>query len=114
MFVSVWLLYLNLSPVQIKNTVSTEAVLESWHMLRGESRSHKHCFFFFKELQAFHERVVACMCLQSTLDEHKPAQILVQDLSFLAKLKGTVHPKTNMLSSFNRPHVILSGTQEMF
>lgn len=41
----VWLLYLNLSPVKIKNRVSTEAVLESWHMLRGESCSHKRCFF---------------------------------------------------------------------
>ncbi len=77
-----WLLYLNLSPVQIKNRVSTEAVLESWHMLRGESCSHKHeeCFFF-KEFQDFPERVMACMFLHSTSDRHKPAQILVKDLS---------------------------------
>lgn len=77
----VWLLYLNLSPVKIKNRVSTEAVLESWHMLRGESCSHKRCFFFFKEFQAFQERVMACMFLHSTSDRHKPAQILVKDLS---------------------------------
>lgn len=93
MFVSVWLLYLNLSPVQIKNTVSTEAVLESWHMLRGESRSHKHCFFSSKSFKLFMKELWrACACKVLWMNISRPKFWFKTSL-FLLNLKAQFTPK---------------------
>lgn len=126
----VWLLYLNLSPVKIKNRVSTEAVLESWHMLRGESCSHKRCFFSSKSFKLFKkESWHACSCIVLQIDISLPKFWLktcpCTFMMILANLKGTDQPKTNILYCHHLIYLMsfkkkkkrfpfLCETQEMF